>query len=456
MNEITEIETAILQHLLISDKYFSKVFSHLDENLFRDPNNLIIFETIKDIAKKYGEKPGIREVGISIKQNPNIKQNLKETSIFRYKEIIKTPEIKNKDFLIEKTQEWIKEIRLFDSILTSADIIKNKGDISSIPFLIENSLKVNFESSIGLEYNETINQRLEYYRNKETYTPTGIKELDKELGGGIRPASLFLLAASSHGGKTMLKSAITGNFLLEKENVLFITLEMPENEIAKRIDANLLGVTIDELSTLDKSEITKKWNSIEDKIGELIIKEYGAGTFSTLDLKALLDDLKSKKGFIPDAIIIDYLGLMTSHRAGTQAKSYEMLGKVAEDLHAISKMTTDSKGNLGIKMISSSQLNRSSYGNADAGMESVSESLKIMMTADVAINIIVTDQLREQNQQIFKIVKNRYTGKLSNIMVETDFSRVYYESFDETASETSLIKTEIKNDNDLDFGKLNF
>jgi len=261
----------------------------------------------------------------------------------------------------------------------------------------------------------------------------------------------------------MLKSFLSSNLLLKKKNVLFVTLEMPEKEIAKRIDANLLGITIDELSELSENDLMEKWNKVKDNIGSLVIKEYGAGTFNTMQMKALLDELKSKKNFIPDAIVVDYLGLMTSARADSKSNSYEMLGKVAEDLHAISKETYDSRGNKGIMMISSSQLNRSSYGNTDSGMEAVSESLKIMMTADVAINIIVNDQMREQNQVILKLIKNRYTGQMPSLMMEVDYPRVHYKPFDDDSSYDTIDQKELNtspitqpNKNDFDFGQLNF
>jgi replicative DNA helicase len=257
--------------------------------------------------------------------------------------------------------------------------------------MVEDALKVSFDSSIGLDYNESEDERLAYYKSRETFTSIGIPSLDKALGGGVRPSSLFMVAAPSHGGKSAFKVFLSCNLLLNKENVLFITLEMPELEIAKRIDANLMGVTINELSELPNDVLHEKWKAAQENIGKLVIKEYGAGTFNALHLKSLLDELKSKKDFVPDAICIDYLGLMVSHRASHQSNSYDMLGKVAEDLHAIAKETYDSKGNKGIKMITSSQLNRGAYGNMDAGMESVSESMKIMMTADVALMLLTSD-----------------------------------------------------------------
>jgi len=181
------------------------------------------------------------------------------------------------------------------------------------------------------------------------------------------------------------------------------------------------------------------------------------------DGKEFLDELKSKKNFIPDAIVVDYLGLMVSHRANKDSNSYDSLGKVAEDLHAIAKETYDSKGNKGIMMISSSQAGRAAIGNTEAGMENISESLKIAMTADVAIMLINNDQMREQNQQIWKIVKNRYTGLMPSLMMETDFARMTYKPYDDGNSYESVDQEELNTapivqpkKDDFDFGQLNF
>lgn len=270
---------------------------------------------------------------------------------------------------------------------------------------------------------------------------------------------------------TAAKVFTAASLLIRKENVLFITLEMPEKEIAKRIDANLLGTTINELSELSNEEIMKKWAKIENNIGGLVIKEFGAGTFNSLHLKNLLDELKSKKDFIPDAVFIDYLGLMVSARAGKDSNSYDALGKVAEDLHALAKETYDSRGNKGIKMVSSMQSGRGSIGNLDSGMEHISESLKVAMTADVAIMLINNDQMKEQKQQIWKFVKNRYTGLMPSVMLETNFAHMTYKPFADIDTQLSGIstgldfnksaeKTEVTSsvmDNQgLDFGKLNF
>jgi len=461
MNE--NIEDVILQNLMNSESYYTKAYSHLSKGLFQDPNNATIFEAIKNLTDKYNKRPNAREIGLEIKQDNSLNKTLQQTTISKFKDVLRDPPIQNMDFLIDQTQRWVQKIQLSKTIFEAADIIQSNQPFDPIPGMVEKSLNINFDTSIGLNYHDTINERLEYYKSMEAFTPIGLPSLDKVLGGGIRPGSLFMFIGPTHTGKTAAKVFTTANLLLKKENVLFVTLEMPEKEIAKRIDANLMGTTINDLSELSEKDLLEKWAKVQDNIGTLIVKEYGAGTFNTMMLKSLLDELQSKKGFIPDAIVVDYLGLMISARASKDSNSYDALGKVAEDLHAIAKETYNSKGTKGIKMISSSQAGRAAIGNTEAGMENISESLKIAMTADVAIMLINNDQMKEQNQQIWKIVKNRYTGQMPSLMMETDFTRMMYSDFDGESSYEAVDQVELNTgtlkqpDNlGLDFGKLNF
>jgi len=458
-----EMESTVLQNLMNSESFYSKVYSHLDKGLFQDPNCSTIFETIKDLTDKYNKRPNAKEVGLGIKQNNSINKTLQQTTISKFKDVLRDPKVENMDFLIDQTQRWVQRIQLSKTIFEAADIIQSDKPFDPIPSMVEESLNINFDTSIGLNYQDTIDERLEYYKSLEAFTPIGLPTLDEVLGGGIRPGSLFMFIGPTHTGKTAAKVFTTANLLLKKENVLFITLEMPEKEIAKRIDANLLGTTINDLSELPEADLLQKWSKLQGNIGNLVIKEYGAGTFNTMMLKSLLDELKTKKDFIPDVIVVDYLGLMISHRAARDANSYDSLGKVAEDLHAVAKETYNSKGTKGIKMISSSQAGRAAIGNTEAGMENISESLKIAMTADVAIMLINNDKMKEQNQQIWKLVKNRYTGLMPSLMMETDFTRMMYKDFDGDTAYEAVDQVELNAGSltqpigdGLDFGKLNF
>lgn len=196
-----EMESTVLQNLMNSESYYSKVYSHLDKGLFQDPNCATIFETIKDLTDTYNKRSTPQEVGLAIKQNNKLNKTLQQTTISKFKEVLRDPKIENMDFLIDQTQRWVQRIQLSKTIFEAADIIQSDGEFSPIPSMVENSLNINFDTSIGLDYNESLEERLQYYKSKETFTSTGISTLDKSLGGGIRPSSLFMVGAASHGGK---------------------------------------------------------------------------------------------------------------------------------------------------------------------------------------------------------------------------------------------------------------
>ena len=245
------MEDTIIQSLLLNDTFFNKAFSNLNTELFQTPENHIIFDEISKYVDIHDRRPSLKEIGLSIKESNKIKNELKKSTLLHFKEIAKDTPIENIDFLLQKTQTWVQKQKLTKAIFTAADIIQADGEFEPIVGMVEEALEINFDDSVGLDYDNSIDERLEYYKSKEAYTPLGLKSIDKTLGGGIRPSSLFMFIGPTHSGKTAAKVFTGANLLLKKENVLFITLEMPELEIAKRFDANLLGYTINELSVID-------------------------------------------------------------------------------------------------------------------------------------------------------------------------------------------------------------
>lgn len=320
--------------------------------------------------------------------------------------------------LIKKSPEdWV-------NIKTEDDIELTVSLHHKIPVIENNEMKIIFAKDLNVKKHLLISKN-EY---KKVKIKKIIKNTDELLYGfSIDHPHLYFDANGILHHNTAYMCFLTGSSLLQKENILYITLEMPEEAIAKRIDASLLGFTIQELEDPSNiNNIRTKWNSIKDKLGNLVIKEYGAGTFSSLDLENLLDELRLEKNFIPDVVMIDHLILMYSPKAGKGSNSYEMVGKVSEELHGIAKKYNDSKGNKGIKVISGMQANRSAYNQTDMGLENMSESIKVAMTADVVVGIISNEELRANNQQIWKLLKNRFSGLLDSTLVQTDFSRMTY------------------------------
>jgi len=268
--------------------------------------------------------------------------------------------------------------------------------------------------------------------------------------------TLNLISAPSHGGKSALLASISSNMVLAGKNILYITLEMSEEETAKRIDANILDIDINEMVNTPIDIITGKFNKIKDQLGELIIKEYPAGSFNTLHLEGLMSELAAKN-FFPDAVMIDYLGLMASSRTtlATSGGTYMYVKQIAEECHGFSKKYD-------LPVVSAAQLNRSAFGNTDVGMENISESIGLAATADTMIAMIATEQMREQNQVMIKFLKNRNTGMLDSIMLESNYPKMRYTDFeDENGSsyspqELNTMEAETFASVGIDTGSFNF
>jgi len=288
-------------------------------------------------------------------------------------------------------------------------------------------------------------------KTKEYYSDDYVYDI------GISNPHLYYTADGVLNHNSALLACIAANMVFKKINVLYITLEMSEEETAKRIDANILNIDINQLPSTPEEEITKKFNAIKDNLGELIIKEYPAGTFNILHLEGLINELEND-GFKPDIIMIDYLGLMASSRT-TLAKSggtYMYVKTIAEECHGFSKKYN-------VPVVSAAQLNRSAFGNSEVGMESISESIGLAATADTMLAMIATEQMRDLNQVQIKFLKNRNTGMLGSIMLESDYPKMRYIDYvDDTNYDVDNTNNTLKNvmnngeGNEYDFGGISF
>ena len=396
--------------------------------------NAEVFKSLHEYVAKYDQKPNVKELGIFIKNSPSIGEALRPKVIQAYKEAMLDAPIDNAQFLIDETEKYIQRIELSEAIFKSADLIENNLPFEGVIGMVESALSITFDNNIGMVYSESASSRFDYYTQKISGMSTGIGSVDQALGSGYRKKTLNLTVAPSHGGKSALLVADTAQFLLNKQNVLFLSLEMTEEEIARRIDANLLNHAANDLGTLGREVYESRMKAITDVCGTLIIKEYSAGTFNTIKLKALLDDLYAKEGFRPDAIVIDYIGLMASSRltlaqAGGMYAFYKL---IAEELHGFSKKHD-------VVVLTAAQLNRGSYDNLDSGLDSIADSLGVIQTADTVLAILSNGQLRDANQALLKFLKNRNTGHLSSHLVQTAFETMRFSDIDETANALSSI-----------------
>jgi len=421
------MEDIILKNLVVDGDYFAKVFPHLKEGHFNQMENNEIFKSLVEYNKVYDQAPNIKELGIFIKNSGDISDSIKEKVIDQYKYVMMEAPVENEDFLIDQTEKYIQREELSEAIFKSADILELDQPFEPIIGMIEKALSISFDYDTGMTYKDesALEDRFAYYTQRITGLSLGLPSVDKTLGSGLRSKTLNLVVAPSHGGKSALLMSAASTAYINKEDVLFISLEMTDMEIGRRIDANLLNHPANDLGKLSHAEFTRKLSEISELSGRLVIKDYPAGTFNTLTLKALLGELKSKDGFVPKLICIDYIGLMSSTRVslGT-AGGYMFYKSIAEELHGFSKKED-------VIIFTAAQLNRGAYDNLESGLDSIADSLGVIQTADNVMALLSTGQLREMNQSLIKFLKNRNTGNLSSHLVETDFSTVRFTDLDE-------------------------
>jgi replicative DNA helicase len=421
------MEELIIQNLIMDSDYFGKVYGYLTPKHFYSYENIEIFRELSELFKEYDNKPTARELGIRIKNSSKIKKDSKDAVLSRFKEILTTDPQKNKTFLLAETEKYIQKIELSEAILKSVDII-NKGEaFNPVIGLIEKAISITFNYDTGLDYNseEAIQHLYDYYKQGFSGITSGVPSIDKVLEGGFRTKTLNIVAAPSHGGKSLFLISAAASQILKGKNVLYLSLEMSEEEIARRIDANLMHHNANDIGSMSFDEYKAKREDIRKHSGKLRIKEYSSGYFNTLRLESLLVELENEDNFIPDIIIIDYLTLLASSRTtlAQAGNNYSYYKNISEELHGFAKK-------YGLPVLSAAQLNRSAYGNMDVGMDSVADSLGIVQTADVFFVIITSDQLKAEGLALIKFLKNRNTGKLDSVTTCIDYPRMKFTDYD--------------------------
>lgn len=459
------MQDIILRNLLDDRDYYQRVYPHLTEHHFSTIEAQEVFKSIKNYTIEFGVQPNKKELGLMIKNSSKMNDKVKESAITYYKHILTDDKVENKDFLLAETEKYVQKVEMTNAILKSADIIKKDGQFEQVLGFVSDALKVKFDKDIGMSYTNSLEHRLEYYHKKNSGFTTGIPSIDWIMGGGFKPKTLNVFGAPSHTGKSMALISVTCALALQKKKVLFIPLEMSEEEIAKRMDSNILDIDSNELKSVELDVLRAKFDAIKEHLGESIIKEYPAGMMSTFKIEALLDSLAMEESFIPDVIVIDYITLMASSRV-TMAQAgggYAYYKAIAEELHGLSKKYN-------IPVVTAAQLNRSAYGNKDAGMESIADSLGIVQTADVFIAMITDDVLKENGRMYWKFLKNRNTGMLKNQLVGVALNKARFYDIDDAGDASQNIQNSFNSpdtsgldvlqskgqDTSLDFSVLNF
>jgi len=397
------IEKTILSNLLFNEQYVRKVSPFLKEDYFHDRNERAIFEEISRFVDHYHDKPSKESLIIAIDNRPDVSGD-------DYNEIVNSInnfsiEEVNYDWLVDLTEKFCKDKAVYNAIFKGIQIIDGKDDMytqDAIPEILSEALSVGFDNHVGHDYQEDAMERYDFYHKKESKIPFDLDIFNKITKGGLSNKTLNIILAGTGAGKSLAMCHMAAANISRGTNVLYITLEMAEERIAERIDANLMNVKIGDIVDLPKSMFTDKINKIKKKSnGKLVIKEYPTSTAHAGHFRALLKELAIKKDFKPDIIYIDYINICSSSRMRSDAGSYFYVKAIAEELRGLAV-----ENNLPI--VSATQTNRGGFDNTDISLTDTSESFGLPATADLMVALISTEEMDGLNQIMVKQLKNRY------------------------------------------------
>lgn len=415
----------ILANLLQDTEYFRAVSPYLKKDYFEDRITSVLYELIETFSTEYKKPPGkdVLEVqienykGLSEKEYKEVSQLLAEITTFREKVEPK--------WLLDETEKYCREKAIYNAIMEAVSIIDGSDKKRSegvIPSLLSDALAVSFDREIGHDYFASAEERWDFYNSKEAKIPSLLNIFDKVTNGGVAKKTLNLIMGFQHAGKSAVLCSLAASYVSQGYNVLYITLELAEERVAERIDANLLNIPMNQVAEIPKDLFCKKISKIKEKTyGKLIIKEYPGSTANANTFRSLIDELKTKSDFDPDIIMIDYLGICASgfYKAGSNANSYTIQKSISEELRALA-VERD-------KVIwSAVQGNRASANNSDMDATNIADSIGVMMTADLCFGVIRTPELDELGQALIKQIKNRYgdCSYISRFIVGFDRARM--------------------------------
>jgi replicative DNA helicase len=400
-----KVEFLILRNLLHNESYVRKVIPFIKSEYFEDTNQKIVFQEILSFVEEYNQPTTKEVLCIEVEKRKDVNED-------SFKQLIHLIECLDDvpvefGWLVDTTEKWCRDRAIYLALMESihiADGEDEKKNRDSIPSILSDALSVSFDTHIGHDYLLDYEQRYESYHRKEEKIEFDLEFFNKITKGGLPNKTLNIALAGTGVGKSLFMCHVASSVLLQGRNVLYITLEMAEERIAERIDANLLNVPIQDIGDLPKSMFESKVNSLAKKTqGSLIIKEYPTASAHAGHFKSLLSELALKKSFRPDIIFIDYLNICSSSRfkGGSNVNSYTLVKAIAEELRGLAV-------EFNVPIVSATQTTRSGYGSSDVELTDTSESFGLPATADLMFALISTEELEELGQILVKQLKNRY------------------------------------------------
>ncbi len=405
------IERTTLSQLVYNEEYARKVLPFLKGDYFADKTERTVFEEIQKFVEKYNSVPTQTSLEIEVSD----RGDLNESDYKKVIEVIKTLESTEVDYdwLVDTTEKFCKDKAVYNAIVDGIKIIEGKDkkrDAGAIPSLLTDALAVGFDNHIGHDYVLDSDSRFEFYHRVEEKIPFDLDFFNRITKGGLPPKTLNIALAGTGVGKSLFMCHMAANCLSQGKNVLYVTLEMAEERIAERIDANLMNISMEDLYSLPKQMFDDKIDAIRKKTtGKLIIKEYPTASAHSAHFRGLLKELAIKKTFKPDILFIDYLNICASSRfkGATNVNSYMYIKSIAEELRGLAVETN-------LPIMSATQTTRSGFVSSDIGLEDTSESFGLPATADLMFALISNEELEELNQIAVKQLKNRYNDPTVN------------------------------------------
>lgn len=420
------VERLILSSLLSNDEYARKVVPFLSTEYFHNKSDQVIYKLIEEYVGKYNAFPSKEALLIDLSQKP-LKQELYDECAQVVTEITGPSTIdKSVDWLTDTTEKFCQDKAIYNAIMESIKILDDKSEKKltkgAIPKILQDALGVSFDNNIGHDFIEDAAERYEFYHRKEQRLQFDLDFFNKITQGGIPNKTLNIALAGTGVGKSMFMCHCAAANLKDHKNVLYITLELAEERVAERIDANLLDCPIQELVNMPRDTYDKRMSRLrEQSRGKLIIKEYPTASAGSANFRHLLNELKIKRNFVPDIIYIDYLNICVSSRvkAGSNVNSYTLVKAIAEELRGLAV-------EFDVPIVSATQTNRTGFSSSDVGLEDTSESFGLPATADFMFALITTEELAQQGQILVKQLKNRYSDpdRFKRFVIGVDKSKM--------------------------------
>ncbi len=406
MNSQQNLEQTILRNILTDENYMRKVLPFIKPDYFEGIYRILFKEAGKFVGK-YNRLPTSESFKIELDQSDKLSDDNYRVAVDIVPQLFSKEEIDDQ-WLLDTTEKWCQDRAIYNAIMESISIIDGKHESltkGALPDLLSKALGVAFDTNVGHDYIDNFEDRYDFYHTEESRIPFDLEYFNKITKGGVPNKTLNIALAGTGVGKSLFMCHVASSALVDGKNVLYITMEMAEEKIAERIDANLLNVPIDQLPNLSREMFRTKVEDIARKTtGKLIVKEYPTGSAHAGHFRALLNELKLKRQFEPDIIFIDYLNICASSRMkgmGGAINSYNYIKAIAEELRGLAV-------EFDVPVFSATQTTRSGYTNSDVGLEDTSESFGLPATADLMFALISTEELENMGQMMVKQLKNRY------------------------------------------------